>query len=57
MDCEGARATTLATAKVVPEGYEVCGCMDKTVFGVIGIQSGPPGRWVHSGFRGGSGAR
>ena len=23
------------------------------VFGVIGIQSGPPGRWVHSGFRGG----
>ena len=23
MDCEGARATTLTTAKVVPEGYEV----------------------------------
>jgi hypothetical protein len=27
------------------------------VFGVIGIQSGPPGRWVHSGFRGGYGGQ
>ena len=27
------------------------------VFGVIGIQSGPPGRRVHSGFRGDTGAR
>jgi hypothetical protein len=27
------------------------------VFGVIGIQSGPPGRRVHSGFRGETGAR
>src|SRR5207244_10252079 len=27
------------------------------VFGVIGIQSGPPGRWVHSGFHGGHGGR
>src|SRR5690348_12014914 len=27
------------------------------VFGVIGIQSGPPGRWVHSGFRGGYGSQ
>src|ERR1700730_4605719 len=27
------------------------------VFGVIGIQSGPPGRWVHSGVRGGCGGR
>jgi hypothetical protein len=26
-------------------------------FGVIGIQSGPPGRRVHSGFRGDAGAR
>jgi hypothetical protein len=27
------------------------------VFGVIGIQSGPPGRRVHSGFRGGCGGQ
>ena len=27
------------------------------VFGVIGIQSGPPGRWVHSGFRRGYGGQ
>src|SRR4051812_27920489 len=27
------------------------------VFGVIGIQSGPPGRWVHSGLRGGYGGQ
>jgi hypothetical protein len=27
------------------------------VFGVIGIQSGPPGRRVHSGFRGGYGGQ
>src|SRR5438094_7895246 len=27
------------------------------VFGMIGIQSGPPGRWVHSGFRGGYGGQ
>jgi hypothetical protein len=27
------------------------------VFGVIGIQSGPPGQWVHSGFRGGHGSQ
>ena len=27
------------------------------VFGVIGIQSGPPGRWVQSGFRRGYGGR
>jgi hypothetical protein len=27
------------------------------VFGVIGIQSGPPGRGVHSGFRGGCGSQ
>ena len=27
------------------------------VFGVIGIQSGPPGRRVHSGFRGGYGSQ
>ena len=27
------------------------------VFGVIGIQSGPPGRWVHSGFRNGYGGQ
>src|SRR2546429_6818346 len=27
------------------------------VFGVIGIQSGPPGYWVHSGFHGGHGGQ
>src|SRR5271157_3209298 len=27
------------------------------VFGVIGIQSGPPGQWVHSGFHGGHGSQ
>src|SRR5438105_4604783 len=27
------------------------------VFGVIGIQSGPPEQWVHSGFRGGHGSQ
>ena len=32
-------------------------CNKDPVFGVIGIQSGPPGRRVHSGFRGDAGAR
>ena len=38
-----------------------CGCGSAwnkdPVFGVIGIQSGPPGRRVHSGFRGGYGGQ
>jgi hypothetical protein len=30
---------------------------NKDVFGVIGIQSGPPGQWVHSGFHEGHGSQ
>src|SRR4051794_33230013 len=42
-----------------PEGRTSCeSAWNKDpVFGVIGIQSGPPGRWVHSGLRGGYGGQ
>ena len=50
-----------AAGDVADETYRQAVCVSAwnkdPVFGVIGIQSGPPGRWVHSGFRGGYGGQ
>ena len=65
-DGDGSGATTINAAREIPEGLleqiergNICeSAWNKDpVSGVIGIQSGPPGRRVHNGFHGEHGGR